>query len=70
MHPSEIEIGRSVRISAPLRFDALVTGTIIQIRRDPEGLPLSVRVQLDACGELLWLHRASLRPLQEVTHGR
>lgn len=68
MHPSEIEIGKPVRISAPMRFGTLETGTVVQVHRDLDDEPVTVRVQVDATGELLWLHRASLRPAQEVRH--
>lgn len=63
MRADEVEVGRAVRLFAPMSDAHGHTGVIVQVRRDEGGRAVAARVALDGRGESCWLHRDSLQPL-------
>jgi hypothetical protein len=63
MRADEIEIGRQVKLFAPMLAEHGSTGTVVQVHRDPAGDVVTAMVALDGSPEQRWLHRASLAPV-------
>lgn len=63
MHATQIEIGRQVRLFAPMLAEHGGTGTVVQVHRDPSGEVVTAKVAIDGSPESRWLHRASLTPI-------
>jgi hypothetical protein len=57
------ESGTPVKLNAPLLDVHGQTGTVLQVKRDPDGVLIQAQVQIDGSGERRWLHRLSLAPI-------